>query len=102
MSSSSAAMAGTDLSSENERLRRENEQLSRELSEMKSLCNNILSLMWKYIIVKKTGIKLLPRPERNLHSKKATMREKLYIFIEAVAKFKMLEHDFSSNLIYFS
>ncbi|KAJ0968383.1 hypothetical protein J5N97_025300 [Dioscorea zingiberensis] len=48
VSSNSSPVVGADLSSENERLRRENAHLSRELSQMKSLCNNILVLMSKY------------------------------------------------------
>jgi heat shock transcription factor len=42
---SSPTTAPADLADENERLRKENVQLSKELSEMKSLCNNIFTLM---------------------------------------------------------
>lgn len=43
----SGAMA-TELMEENEKLRKENVQLNKELAEMKSLCNNIFSLMSNY------------------------------------------------------
>lgn len=42
---SSPTTAPADLADENERLRKENMQLSKELSHMKSLCNNIFTLM---------------------------------------------------------
>ncbi|PKA62851.1 Heat stress transcription factor B-2b [Apostasia shenzhenica] len=45
---SSACSSAAELREENERLRRENFQLSQELSQIKSLCNNILQLMSKY------------------------------------------------------
>ncbi|KAK8472270.1 hypothetical protein PHAVU_002G155300 [Phaseolus vulgaris] len=37
-----------ELSEENERLRKENMQLNQELSQLKSLCNNIIALMTNY------------------------------------------------------
>ncbi|KAG1359209.1 heat stress transcription factor B-2b [Cocos nucifera] len=43
-----AAGSAVELRDENERLRKENSRLSRELSQMKSLCNNIVLLMSKY------------------------------------------------------
>ncbi|KAK7343673.1 hypothetical protein VNO77_12596 [Canavalia gladiata] len=47
-SNSSPSRAPAELLDENERLRKENIQLTKELEEMRSLCNNILSLMSNY------------------------------------------------------
>ncbi|KAG9451661.1 hypothetical protein H6P81_004565 [Aristolochia fimbriata] len=43
-----ASSTTADLMDENERLRKENMHLAQELSQMKSMCNNILLLMTKY------------------------------------------------------
>ncbi|WOK98735.1 heat stress transcription factor B-2b-like [Canna indica] len=45
-----------DLAEENDRLLRENKRLSRELGQMKSLCNNILQLMTKYVPYRQNGV----------------------------------------------
>ncbi|XP_054786093.1 heat stress transcription factor B-2b-like [Prosopis cineraria] len=47
-SNSSSSKAPADLIDENDRLRKENVQLSKELAEMRSLCNNIFSLLSNY------------------------------------------------------
>lgn len=47
-SNSSPSRAPADIIDENERLRKENVQLAKELAEMRSLCNNIFSLMSNY------------------------------------------------------
>lgn len=44
-SSSGSSSSRVDLMDENERLRRENLQLNKEITSMKTLCNNIFSLM---------------------------------------------------------
>ncbi|XP_028756383.1 heat stress transcription factor B-2b [Neltuma alba] len=47
-SSSPSSKAPAELMDENDRLRKENVQLSKELAEMRSLCNNIFSLLSNY------------------------------------------------------
>ncbi|KAL2334648.1 hypothetical protein Fmac_015861 [Flemingia macrophylla] len=47
-SNSSPSRAPAEILDENERLRKENVQLAKELAEMRSLCNNIYSLMSNY------------------------------------------------------
>lgn len=47
-SNSSSSKAPAELLDENDRLRKENVQLSKELTEMRSLCNNIFSLLSNY------------------------------------------------------
>ncbi|KAJ7975683.1 heat stress transcription factor B-2a-like [Quillaja saponaria] len=47
-SNSSPLLAPAELIDENKRLRRENVELTREVAEMRSLCNNIFSLMSNY------------------------------------------------------
>ncbi|XP_068650140.1 heat stress transcription factor B-2a-like isoform X2 [Aristolochia californica] len=44
-----ASSSTADIIDENERLRKENMHLTQELTQMKSLCNNILVLMRKYV-----------------------------------------------------
>ena len=47
-SNSSSSKAPAELLDENDRLRKENVQLSKELTEMRSLCSNIFSMLSKY------------------------------------------------------
>ncbi|XP_010934470.1 heat stress transcription factor B-2b [Elaeis guineensis] len=47
--------SAAELRDENERLRKENSRLSRELSQMKSLCDNILLLISKYASSQQQG-----------------------------------------------
>ncbi|KAH7686864.1 heat shock transcription factor protein [Dioscorea alata] len=51
----SGSASAAELMDENERLRRENSQLSHELSEMRTLCDNILLLMSKYASARNGG-----------------------------------------------
>ncbi|XP_068634377.1 heat stress transcription factor B-2a-like isoform X2 [Aristolochia californica] len=50
-----ASSSTADLIDENERLRKENMHLTQELTQMKSLCNNILVLMTKYANIQAEG-----------------------------------------------